>query len=42
MLIIDHISKLPAAAVLAVMQPDGTIQVYMPGDELPELPSEAE
>lgn len=36
--IIDHISKLPAAAVLAVTQPDGTIHVYMPGDELPPQP----
>lgn len=42
MLIIDHISKLPSDAVLAVVQQDGSINVYMPGDDLPELPSEAE
>ncbi len=38
MRIIDHISKLPSDAVLAVTQPDGSIHVYMPGDELPPQP----
>lgn len=42
MIVIDHISKLHSDAVLAITQPDGSIHVYMPGDELPELPSEAE
>ncbi len=38
MLTIDHISKLPPDALLAVTQPDGSIHVYIPGDGLLPMP----
>jgi len=37
MVIIDHISKRPSHAVIAMTQPDGSARVYMPSDELPLL-----
>lgn len=38
MITVASIKDIPAAAVRAVPQPDGTVLVYMPGDTLPPAP----
>jgi hypothetical protein len=38
MITVEDISLIPAAALRAEFQADGTVLVYMPGDELPPAP----